>query len=55
MLSKIVSILIFAAPGVIIGAQLGVNLAQKLKEEFTKKFLFALFLIIGILSFIKLI
>lgn len=53
-LSTIINILIFAAPGVIIGAQIGVRLVQKVKEDQMKDFLSVLFLIIGALTLMKL-
>jgi len=47
------SILIFTVPGVIIGGQIGVKVASKINEEVAKKSLFFLFLVIGLLTFIK--
>jgi|TARA_B100001971_G_C18243016_1_gene572197 uncharacterized membrane protein YfcA len=55
IISEVMSIVIFAAPGVIIGAQLGVYVAQKINSEFTKKCLFILFLLIGLMSIAKVI
>lgn len=53
-LTTMFNILIFAAPGVIIGAQIGVRLVQKVKEEQMKNLLAILFLIIGALALMKL-
>ncbi len=55
LLLEVLSIILFAAPGVIIGAQLGVQIAQRITTDTTKRFLFVLFTIIGILSIAKLV
>jgi hypothetical protein len=51
---EVLSIFIFAVPGVIIGAQIGVKIAEKASTDLIKKFLFVLFIIIGSLSILKL-
>jgi len=50
--AKILSIVIFTIPGVIIGAQLGVYLSTKINKFFIEKFIAVLFLILIILLFI---
>lgn len=53
-ISQILSVLIFTAPGVIIGGQIGVHLAYKINQEQSKKALFILLLLIGIITLTKL-
>lgn len=54
LISQVLSIIVFAVPGVVIGAQIGVKVSQKINTDHMKKFLFALFLLIGIFSITKL-
>ena len=54
LISKVLSIIIFTAPGVVIGAQVGVRVVQHINAEYMNKFLFFLFLIIGLMTILKL-
>jgi len=54
ILWQVGSILIFTAPGVILGAQIGVHFSKHINPDHTKKFLFVLFILIGIASIAKL-
>ena len=53
VLMKSLSILIFTVPGVVIGGQIGVKVASRVSDEVAKKSLFFLFLVIGLITFIK--
>jgi len=48
-LMQVVAIIIFAVPGVIIGAQLGVFASQKINQKYMQYFLGGLFLFIGLI------
>ncbi|MCD4821045.1 MAG: sulfite exporter TauE/SafE family protein [Methanococcoides sp.] len=52
-LADVFSIIIFAGPGVILGAQLGVRASQLISHQNKKVFLSLIFLIVSILTFIQ--
>ena len=53
VLMQSLSILVFTVPGVIIGGQIGVKVASRVSDKVAKKSLFFLFLIIGLITLIK--
>jgi len=53
--AKVLPIVIFTIPGVILGAQLGVYLSKNIKIKFMEKFVGILFFIVGILMIITLV
>ena len=50
--TDVVSILVFTVPGVIVGAQIGVFLANIINAAIMGKVVGALFLILGVLTFL---
>ena len=50
--SLVLSIIVFAVPGVIIGAQIGSRLSQRVNHQFMYRFVGSLFIILGIATFL---
>lgn len=50
--TDVISILIFTIPGVVLGAQFGVLLSNRINRNFMGKFVGVLFLILAVLTFL---
>lgn len=50
--TNVISLLIFTAPGVVLGAQIGVMLSNKINHKSMGKFVGALFVVLSILTFL---
>ena len=53
--ADVMSILIFAIPGVVVGAQFGVLLSNRINRNFMGKFVGVLFLILAVLTFLTIV
>ena len=53
--ADVISILIFTIPGVVVGAQLGVLLSNRINRNFMGKFVGVLFLILAVLTFLTIV